>query len=160
GDDIVDEIKAQGPGIAEIGHLDRRRPIRQDAGPRALRVPLEVDRNVDAELLQELRNRAVARRGHIVKAVERGGEPGAHRAAVIAAERDANHLEARAVMALEQAGRELRSGMVAKIAREIGHANPALVRREPDLRQWLALADFGLRKARGGLRQRGIVDWE
>ena len=54
GDDVVDERRAHGAGIAEIAHLDGRRTIGQDAGPRILGVALQIDRDVD------LRDRAAA----------------------------------------------------------------------------------------------------
>ena len=60
GDDVVDEVGPHRSRIAEIAHLNRRRPMGQDARPLVLGMTLEVDRNVDLEVAQQARHLAVA----------------------------------------------------------------------------------------------------
>src|SRR5205814_8397766 len=70
GNDIVDKVRAHRARIAKIIHLDRRRACRQDGGPRALGVALEIDRDVDAEIKQEVCDLGVALGDDIEKTVE------------------------------------------------------------------------------------------
>src|ERR1700733_11703858 len=47
GDNIVNELGPHRAGKAEIAYLDRRWTIRKNAEPKILRVPLQINRNVD-----------------------------------------------------------------------------------------------------------------
>src|SRR5262249_36783241 len=91
---------------------------------RPLGVALEIDRDVDLALVQQFRDLAVALRAHIVERFEALDQPPPDVAAVIAAERDADHLEARAIMALEQLGNQASGRMLMEISAEIGNADP------------------------------------
>jgi hypothetical protein len=75
GNDVVDEIRAQGAGMTEIVHLDRRRAGGENAGPGIAAMAHEVDRDVDLVVADALGDVAVAQRTHVVKRIE-----GRHRA--------------------------------------------------------------------------------
>src|SRR5436309_3163756 len=91
---------------------DRRRPERQDLRTRFLGVALEVDRDIDFALAQQLGNLAIAVRTRRVHPVERANYPPPDVAAVVTAERDAHDLETGAVMPLDQLGDQIGGGML------------------------------------------------
>src|SRR5215475_2662065 len=86
GDDVIDEVGPHCPGKSQIIDLDRRWAMRQDARAAVLRVALEIDRDIDLESTQELRNLGVAFRSHVKELIERRDQPRAHLAAVVRAE--------------------------------------------------------------------------
>src|SRR5262245_52948948 len=83
GDDVVDELGPHRTGKAEIARLDRRRTIRKNARPRILRVSLQINRNVDLSIANELGDFLIALSADIVKLIKRRDEPLAHIALVI-----------------------------------------------------------------------------
>ena len=123
GDDVVDEIRAQGAGIAEPLCLDRRRTEAQDVRPRILRVTLEIDGDVDLERRQQRRDLAVALRPHVEKAIERPRQPLADVAAVVGPERHPDRLEARPVVQLDQLRDQVGGGVAVIVGGEISNAN-------------------------------------
>ena len=60
GDDVVDEVRPCRAGKSEIAHLDRRRTKCQDAEARMLGMTVQVDRDVDLKIVDELRDLLVA----------------------------------------------------------------------------------------------------
>src|SRR5215813_13294002 len=128
-DHIVDEISADRAGIAEIAHLERSAAVGEDAEPRIPGMALEVDRDVDLELMQELRRIVIAAHTHVMEGVERFHQPPADVAVIVPVKGHAYNLEARAIVQLEQFGNEISGGMAVEIRREIGHPNPLMACR-------------------------------
>jgi hypothetical protein len=67
----------------------------------------------------------------IGKAVERSDKPRAHVAPVVGPERHADHLEALAVVALDELGDQISRRVTAEIGREIGHLYSVVAPRRP-----------------------------
>ena len=83
GDHIIDEIAAHRARIAEIIHLNGRRPMRRDLAARQLRIAFELDENIDAVGIDALGRFAIVEIAQIDEGVERLAEPIAHLAAVV-----------------------------------------------------------------------------
>src|SRR5580704_1211990 len=86
GDDVVDELGPHCAGKAEIAYLDRRRTIRKNAGPRILSMSLQINRNIDLEIVEELGGFLVALSADIIKLIKRRDEPPARPALVVLTE--------------------------------------------------------------------------
>jgi hypothetical protein len=69
-DHIVDAVGTRGPGVSEIAHLDGRGPMRKNAETVISRIAVEVDRDVDPELAEQLRDFAVITTAHIMEMIE------------------------------------------------------------------------------------------
>ena len=123
GDHIVDEVGTHSSRIAEIAHLDGRGAVGEDAGTGVLGVALQVDRDVDVELVQKLRDVEVALRSDVVELIERPHQAGPHIALIVATEGDADNLEARAIVQLEQLSHQEGGRMPVEIRGQIGDSN-------------------------------------
>src|SRR5262245_259788 len=99
--DVVDEIRAGRPGKSEIAGLNRRRPESENAWPRVLGMPFQVDSDVNPKLVEQPRDILVASCPGIEEPIERRRQPRAYLAALIGTERDRNHFELRPVVPLE-----------------------------------------------------------
>ena len=115
GNHVVDEIGAHRPGISQIVHRKGRRTMRQDSRPAIGRMAFQIDCDVDAKLVDERGGRVVAVRPHVVKPVERRDDARPRRAAVVRAVGNSEHLEAGAIMALEQLGDQVGGRVLVKI---------------------------------------------
>ena len=129
GDDVIDEIGAHGSGIAEIAHLDRRGTMGENARAAIEREAFEIDRDVDLELVKQLRRLVIAARTDFVEPVEAGDESRAHVAAVVGPERHSQHFEAGAVVQLEQLRHQKRRRVPMEISRHIGDAQSVVAPR-------------------------------
>ena len=65
----------------------------------------QVDDNIDLELANEQRHVAIAFAVDVDEAIECALQPRAHVALIVGAKRDGDHLEARAIVPLDQARR-------------------------------------------------------
>ncbi len=104
GHDVIDIVDRHGGGEAEIADLDRCRAVGQDRRTGTLGVALEIDGNIDSEIADELRDVLVAAHGHIVKLVKGPDQPSTDLASVVRPIGNAQHLEAFAIVPLEQLG--------------------------------------------------------
>ena len=115
GENVIDEVGPGGCGIAEIDGLDRCRAISEESLPGTLRRAVQIDGNVDLAVVQQLGDALVGVGRDVVELIERVDDARAYVAAVIARERDADDLEPRAVVTLEQLGDRQGNRMLAKI---------------------------------------------
>jgi len=119
GDDVVHPRRARGAGIAQIVHLDRGDPRREERGAAEGGVAHEVDGDVDALLVGEREDLPVAQVLDVVEGVEtpitrlRMPFSGA-----VLREKPTKRKPA-AVVALEEFRHQVHHGMVTEVAREI-----------------------------------------
>lgn len=97
--------------------LHGRGTVREDAEARAVRMALEVHEDVERVGCNDPCGRRIVLRLHVAPMVERGDEPPAHRAAVVAVVRVREGLDAGAIVAFEEARREMRSRVVVEVGR-------------------------------------------
>ncbi|HEX7055358.1 MAG TPA: hypothetical protein VF211_15655 [Burkholderiales bacterium] len=123
-DPVVDERRAAGVGIAEVHHLERRRPRGERPQAAALGVAGEVDQDVDAVAADLLRERAVRQVVHRLEAI---GVPPDRLGDVVAAAqvRVADDLEARLVVLRDEVAHEVADRVAAQVGRQVGEAQPA-----------------------------------
>ena len=119
GQDIIQKIGTNGAGITEIADLNRRGTMREHFGAELFREAFQIDGDIDFMVPQFLRDRRVAVALHVVKVIARVGDASTHIAAVVAAERKRVHLEAPAVMQLEQLRHQERSRVGLQVGRQV-----------------------------------------
>ncbi len=85
GDNAVDRVASQRPGKAEVVQLQRCRAMREDAQARTLRVPLQVDQDVDAIVAYPSGRGGIVERGNLRPRIDGGPDAAAHRAVVVRA---------------------------------------------------------------------------
>ena len=102
--------------------LDRCRAKREHRGRGALRVPLEIDEDVDAVVADRLRESQRRPPGGIDETVEAAHEPFAHRAAIVGSRRIRDDLEPRPVVRLEQTGREVGGRVRVQVGGQVADA--------------------------------------
>ena len=96
GKDVIHIGRARRTSEAEIIHLNRCWPARQDAGPRAPGVAIEVDQNVDLFFIQNPCGFAISKGAGIDEFVKCRLQPSARGATVTSSGADAYDLELRA----------------------------------------------------------------
>ena len=122
GDHVVDKRRAHRARKSEIADLYGSCTAREYVWTAILRVTRQIDSDVDFQCTRPRHNLGIGHRGDIVKLIEGRREPPAHRIIARASEGKPDHLESVAVMSLEQAGRQRRDRVVAKVRREITDA--------------------------------------
>ena len=99
GDDVIDEGGAGGAGIAQIEGLHRCGAVFQDAGPPAQRLAVEIHQYVDFMGADQVGHRFIALIPDIGEMVTGLADAAIGFAAIVAAQKDARHFEAGAVVA-------------------------------------------------------------
>ena len=95
--------------------------MRKNAETIISRMAVEVDRDVHPELAEQLSDFSVTATAHIVKMIEGLDETCAHWALVIGPEGNAEHLEPRPIVLLEELGDQIGDRVLTKIRREVGN---------------------------------------
>ena len=119
-DHIVHERQTAGAGKADVVRGDRHRVLLQHAGARMLGVAVEVDGDVDAARRQVGGDLRVAPAAHVDEAVEGAGQPPRKIIRRMTAVGVAMHLEALAVVQLEDLGQHPHHRVLLEIRREVG----------------------------------------
>src|SRR5262249_19543409 len=122
-DDVIDEVRTRRRRKAYMADLDRRGALREDSDPGTLGMALQVNRDMDAELADELGDVAVGASGHIEEAVEGAVQTRPHRTAVVRAKRNPDPLEVRAIVPLEHLRHDVGGHVLMEVGRGIGDAN-------------------------------------
>ncbi len=99
--------------------LHRRGPVREDGQARAVRVALEIDEHVERIGGDHARRGRVVLGSHVAPVRERGDQPVAHRAAVVAIVRIRKRLHARAIVTFEETGGQMRGRVIVQVRRQI-----------------------------------------
>ena len=77
--DVIDEVRARGPGVAQIIDLDGRRTLCQRAKPVVSRQPHEIDDDVDLVLLNEIGDLSIAPATNVDEMFDPRLDPVSHR---------------------------------------------------------------------------------
>ena len=122
---VIDQTAAQTKALK--GDLNWRGTECEDLRAVSCRISDQVDQDVDFLALDELGNLEVIQFSHIDEAIEGPLNAFPHAALVVRSERQADHFEQRAVVPLEETHEHVRNRMFAKIGRQIGQTNTAML---------------------------------
>ncbi len=125
GDDVIDEIGAQGAGIAEIVDLDRGWSQGGDLGASQRGVARQVHQYVHPVGMDPGSGVGVRHRADFHEAVECPLEPRPHRAAVIGAVGIGRDFETASVVQFEQFRDQGSHRVLAKVSRQVADPQPA-----------------------------------
>ena len=128
-DEVVDEARAGGRRVAEVGRLDRRGPVGEQLHSAVARVALEIDRDVDAVVANALRDGAVGLAVDVDEVLAGGAHAAGDVGVVVAAVRIEEGLEARGVAAFQQLGHQHRGGVLVEVGRQVADADAARAAR-------------------------------
>ena len=133
-DNVIDKVGSHRAGIADIAHLDRRRPVGEDRSPAVRGITRQIDQDIDAVGMDQLGRPPVRHLADIDKAIKGADQARAHRAGVVRTAGIADDVEALPVVALDQSGDQKRDRMLAEIGGEIAEADfparPRLLARQ------------------------------
>ena len=157
GNQVIHEGRAGGAGIAQPGCLHGRRAVRENLQPRLTGMAAQIDGDIDFHLPQAAGDVGAVEGRKIVEPVEGLDQPGADGAVVAGPVGNADHLELRAVVALDQ-GRQLeRHGMFANIRRDIGQPDAVVAVFFPPPLRRQRLGHKGPDRAYGALQLQRLV---
>src|SRR5262249_34536128 len=110
-----DEVGPRRAGVTEVAHLDRRRPVGQNANPGIFGMAGDIDHDVDRKLADERRDLAVRSFPYIMEAINGCRYPRPWFAALIGPIGDGVHFKAGTIVLLQQPHNAIADGMAAKV---------------------------------------------
>jgi hypothetical protein len=119
-DHVVDGAASRRRRVTQPTDLDRGGPPAEDADAAGRREAGQIDGDVDFQSAHAAGDALVALLPYVVKPIERSDEPFTHVARILGPVRNANDLEAVAVVLLEQLCGEEAHGVRPEIGRHIG----------------------------------------
>jgi hypothetical protein len=122
GDDVVDVVRTQRSGIAEIVDRDRHGAERQGCRAAPFDIARKVDGDIDLQRRQQFGDFLIGARTGVDEMLEGAFQALPNRAVGSRPQTDAEGLESRPVVALEQFDGLMAGGMVVEVRRQISDA--------------------------------------
>ena len=143
-DDVIDEVRAHRTRIAKVVDLDRRRPAGDDRGPDIAGETVEIDKDINAIVVDRAGGVGIGHGYDINEPVERGGDPGPHWTAIVGAERIAEDFKLAPVVAFDEPRDQVGTRIFTELPGHVADADPLArggvrrqeTRRRPAGRTW------------------------